>query len=99
MHDQEPQVSEIDLLQAIVTSQTQLSEKNNIIIEMLQTLLPKPTDESSEEPSLKEMIILVLEQQEMIIQVLSQPKTCDEQRSSTELNTDKTETKESSYDE
>ena len=87
----EEQITEIDLLQALVSSQTNLSEQNSLVIEMLSTLLPQPqSEEESSEPSLKELMMLMLEQQELIIQTL-QGKTSKEPTDSIESLSSKEE--------
>ena len=84
MPEEQP-ITEIDLLQALVSSQTNLSEQNSLIIEMLQILLPQPQSEESQEPSLKEMMLHMLEQQELIInQLSSQSRTSEPQSEATE---------------
>lgn len=65
------QVTEIDLLQAISQSQASLVEQNQLIIEMLSVLIPQPSEGESAEPTLKEMVLMVLEQNQKILSILT----------------------------
>ena len=100
MPGQEPQITELDLLQAIVTSQTSLQEQNNLIIEMLSTLLPSPQSEESQEPSLKDLMMLMLEQQQQMIDLMSlQSKNCERTTESPQSVLDKDNYNRSTKDE
>lgn len=66
LQEQEKSVSERDLLIGLTKAVMAMQQQQKIIVELLQEMLPNKEEESSDEPSLRELIMLQIEMLENI---------------------------------